>query len=42
VPFENLEGRASLIFFSVEEGQPVWEIWKWPETVRWDRLLKVL
>jgi signal peptidase I len=42
VPFENLVGRAEIIFFSVQEGQPAWEIWKWPWTVRWDRIFKLL
>ena len=42
VPFENLVGRAEIIFFSVKEGEQAWEIWNWPRTVRWDRLLKVL
>ena len=42
VPFENLVGRASLIFFSVKEGDQIWEVWKWPETVRWDRIFRVL
>jgi signal peptidase I len=38
VPFENLVGRAEVIFFSVEEGSAAWEFWKWPWTVRWDRM----
>jgi len=38
VPFENLVGRAEVIFFSVEEGNAAWQFWKWPWTVRWDRL----
>jgi signal peptidase I len=51
VPFENLVGKAELIFFSFNEEpryvptqpQPVatnhiWEIWKWPSKVRWDRI----
>ena len=42
VPFENLVGRAEIIFFSLGEGAPAWEIWNWPWTVRWDRLFKVL
>jgi signal peptidase I len=42
VPFDNLVGRAEIIFFSVEEGQRAWEIWKWPWTVRWDRMFKLL
>jgi signal peptidase I len=40
VPFENFVGRAELVFFSVEEGQQAWQFWKWPWTVRFDRLLK--
>ena len=42
VPFDNLVGRAEVIFFSVQEGEPAWQIWNWPQTVRWDRLFKVL
>ena len=42
VPFENLVGRAEIIFFSVKEGEPVLAFWQWPWTVRWDRLFKVL
>ena len=30
VPFENLEGRAEMIFFSVGEGAAGWEFWRWP------------
>jgi signal peptidase I len=40
VPFENLVGRAEIIFFSVGQGQPAWKIWEWPWTVRWNRLFK--
>jgi signal peptidase I len=42
VPFENLVGRAEVIFFSVDEGAAAWEFWKWPWTVRWDRMFKLL
>jgi signal peptidase I len=38
VPFENLVGRASVIFFSVEEGERAWQFWRWPWTVRWERI----
>ncbi|MBX9760832.1 MAG: signal peptidase I [Beijerinckiaceae bacterium] len=38
VPVENFVGRAEIIFFSVEEGEPAWQFWKWPWTVRWSRL----
>ena len=40
VPAENLIGRAEIIFFSVEEGSAAWQIWKWPETVRWSRIFQ--
>jgi signal peptidase I len=38
VPFENLIGRAQVIFFSVAEGAHAWELWRWPWVARWDRL----
>ena len=40
VPLENFVGRAELLFFSVKEGEPAWEFWKWPWTVRWNRLFQ--
>jgi signal peptidase I len=39
VPFENIVGRAQIIFFSIEEGERAWAIWRWPWSVRWSRLL---
>ena len=42
VPFENLIGRAQLIFFSVYEGERAWEFWRWPFSVRWSRLFTVV
>jgi signal peptidase I len=42
VPFENLVGRAEIIFFSVEEGRHAWEVWTWPWTVRWSRLFSLV
>lgn len=52
VPFENLIGRAEIIFFSVtptcqvggrptycsEDGGQAWEFWRWPWTIRGDRI----
>ncbi|MFG1371350.1 signal peptidase I [Xanthobacter oligotrophicus] len=38
VPFENLIGKAQVIFFSIDEGASAWQVWTWPWTVRWDRL----
>jgi signal peptidase I len=42
VPFENFVGRAGMVFFSVEEGAKAWQFWKWPWTVRFDRIFKVI
>ena len=40
VPFENLIGRAEIIFFSVETGESAWQVWRWPWIVRWHRLFQ--
>jgi signal peptidase I len=42
VPFQNLIGRAQIIFFSVGEGERAWQIWRWPWTVRWSRLFRIV
>ena len=42
IPFENILGRAQIIFFSIAEGEPGWQFWRWPWTVRWTRLLTVV
>jgi signal peptidase I len=42
VPFENLVGRAELIFFSVGAGEPAWKFWEWPWTVRWGRMFQTV
>jgi signal peptidase I len=42
VPFENLVGRAEIIFFSVDESASAWQFWRWPWTVRFDRLFNRL
>lgn len=42
VPFENLVGRAEIIFFSIREDTPIWQVWKWPFAVRWDRIFDTL
>jgi signal peptidase I len=42
VPFENFVGRAEVVFFSIEEGTPVWQIWNWPHAVRWGRIFDSL
>lgn len=38
VPFENFVGRAEVIFFSVKQGEAAWQFWRWPWSVRWNRL----
>jgi signal peptidase I len=38
VPFENLIGRAQVVFFSLAEGENPWHVWRWPWAVRWSRL----
>ena len=42
VPFENLVGKAQIIFFSVGHGEAAWKFWLWPWTVRWSRLLTIV
>ncbi|WP_375789469.1 signal peptidase I [Bradyrhizobium sp. Pha-3] len=38
VPFENLIGQAKMIFFSIGNEAPAWQVWRWPSSVRWSRL----
>lgn len=38
VPEENLVGRATIIFFSMEK--PIWQIWHWPSSIRFGRFLQ--
>ena len=40
VPFENLVGRAEIIFFSADGSASFWQFWKWPSAIRWDRIGK--
>jgi signal peptidase I len=42
VPFENIVGRAQIIFFSIREGEHAWMVWRWPWSVRWGRLLTMV
>jgi signal peptidase I len=42
VPFENIVGRAQMIFFSIAEGEQAWMFWRWPVSVRWNRLFKIV
>jgi signal peptidase I len=42
VPTENLVGRAEIIFFSTNGSARFWEIWNWPITIRYGRLLNLI
>ena len=42
VPFENLIGKAQVIFFSIGDGEPAWHLWSWPFSVRWSRLFTLV
>src|SRR5262249_11173878 len=41
VPFENIVGKAQIIFFSIREGEHAWMVWRWPWAVRWNRLFTI-
>ena len=38
VPVENVEGKAQMIFFSIDQDSAFWKVWEWPWAVRWYRL----
>ena len=42
VPFENLIGKAQVIFFSLSGQAPAWEIWRWPWSLRPTRIFGVV
>jgi len=42
VPFENIIGKAQIVFFSIGGGAAAWEIWDWPWEVRWSRLFTLV
>ena len=42
VPYDNLVGRAEIIFFSIQEGTHAWEVWTWPWAVRWGRIFSLV
>jgi signal peptidase I len=42
VPFENIVGRARIVFLSFGNGTQPWEIWRWPSAMRWSRLLTLV
>ena len=38
VPVENLVGRAEFLFFSHNQSARLWEIWRWPQAIRFSRI----
>ncbi len=42
VPYENIVGRAEIIFFSLGDDTPAWAVWKWPFAIRYGRLLDII
>lgn len=40
VPFENMVGEAQVLFFSADGSARLWEVWRWPFAIRWDRLFE--
>lgn len=40
VPFENIVGRADVIFFSTNGSAELLEFWKWPWAIRYGRILE--
>ncbi|HZL29451.1 MAG TPA: signal peptidase I [Pseudolabrys sp.] len=42
VPLENIVGKAQIIFFSVYKDERAWEFWRWPVSVRWNRLFTIV
>jgi signal peptidase I len=42
VPFENLIGKAQIVWWSVANGEPAWHFWRWPWSVRWSRLFTIV
>ncbi|MFA7277307.1 MAG: signal peptidase I [Pseudobdellovibrionaceae bacterium] len=42
VPYDNLEGRAEILFFSTDGTARFYEVWKWPFAVRYDRLFNLI
>jgi len=42
VPFENIIGKAQIVFLSMADGKPAWHIWNWPWSMRWSRLFTTI
>ncbi len=42
VPYQNLIGRAEIIFFSHDGSARFWEIWRWPTAIRFSRIFDAI
>lgn len=42
VPFENIVGRADMLFFSTNGKAKLFEVWKWPFSVRYSRMFNLV
>ncbi|MCE2509917.1 MAG: signal peptidase I [Alphaproteobacteria bacterium] len=42
IPKDNLVGRAEVLFFSVNGGTRIWEVWKWPVAIRFRRFFQAV
>jgi signal peptidase I len=38
IPYENMVGKADFLFFSTNGHAGLFEVWKWPWTIRYERL----
>jgi signal peptidase I len=42
VPFENIVGRAEIIYFSIGDGAAAWQVWRWPTALRLRRFFSII
>lgn len=38
LPSEKLKARAALVYFSTNGLARWWQVWKWPQAIRWERI----
>ena len=42
VPFENLVGRAEILFWAWDPRWSWWEVWNWPRAIRFNRIFDLI
>ncbi len=42
VPYDNLEGRTEFMFFSTNGSAHIFEFWKWPSAIRFNRIFDTI